>query len=1058
MRSLTVLHHTTIRKAALLLVFSLIIAVFGLGTPAPAQAATIDKCLDIDSGGETWTPDHVYRVYCDVFVMSGVTLTIEAGTVVKFVNRVDDLHVIGTLDVQGTASNRVVFTSIKDDTYGGDTNEDGSATSPAPGDWGSINLRNSANTLDYALIQYGGGGDNYGNAYGGVYLLDSSPTVEHNIIRYNDIYGIYVDNGSPTINANTIQDSTQYGLYVNTGSPTINSNTIENSGQYGLVVTTGSPTVSSNTFTDSSTRHLYHGATADPTYTGNTFTGTGGGAIDVFGDSISSDVTWKNVQGLNWPYLLRSYLTISSGGTLRLPAGIVVKFDSSGDNLIVEGTLDVQGTASNRVVFTSYKDDSYGGDTNGDGAATSPAPGDWGSLQFKNSANTLDYALIQYGGSHNGGVYIYGSSPTVEHNLIRNNNYGLYVHWGSPTIKDNSFTDSKTRHLKHGVNAEPTYTGNTFSGTGGGVIDVKGGGISSDITWENIQGLNWPYLLDWYLTIISGGTLRLPAGTIIKFDDKYDLIVEGILDVQGTDSNRVVFTSYKDDSFGGDTNGDGAATAPAPGDWGSIKFDNSANTLDYALIQYGGGGDFNGGVYIVGSSLIVEHNLIRYNDNYGIYVSYGSPTIKDNKIEDSNGYGLYIYWGSPTIEGNTIKNSSSYGLSVNNSSPTVSNNTFTDSGTRHLSHGEYADPSYTGNTFSGTGGGANDVTGDYINNDITWVNVQGLDWPYLVSSDLSIFTGGTLRLPAGTVVKFKNSSNGLYVRGTLDVQGTADNRVVFTSYKDDSYGGDTNGDGTATSPAPGDWGNITFSHSANTLDYTLIQYGGAGNLKGGIRIYEASPTIEHNLIRYNNHGIHITSGTPTIRQNDITGNTDYGVFNYSTTTIDAANNWWGHASGPSGVGPGSGDAVGEHVNYTPWLEAPANPSSNTNPPSSITDLKASAGSEPGTVNLSWSAPGDDGGVGTASAYIVRYANSIINSETAWGSAMDVSGEPTPSESGSAENMIVSGLNPGATYYFALRSQDEVPNLSGISNSPSASPNGGDPGTASTLTYLPFVLR
>ena len=81
MRSHTVPHHTTIRKAAFLLVFSLIIAMFCLGAPAPAQAVTINKCLDIDSD-ETWISDNVYRVYCDVFVPSGVTLTIQAGTVV----------------------------------------------------------------------------------------------------------------------------------------------------------------------------------------------------------------------------------------------------------------------------------------------------------------------------------------------------------------------------------------------------------------------------------------------------------------------------------------------------------------------------------------------------------------------------------------------------------------------------------------------------------------------------------------------------------------------------------------------------------------------------------------------------------------------------------------------------------------------------------------------------------------------------------------------------------------------------------------------------------------
>jgi hypothetical protein len=142
MKSLTAPTHPTIRKAAplvaLLLAYSLLIAVFCLGTPTPAQTATFDKCGAIESN-ETWTSDNVYRVNCDVVVMSGITLTIQAGTVVNFDYWTNDLYVIGTLEVEGTASNRVVFTSIKDDTYGGDTNGDDDATSPAPGDWDSIN-------------------------------------------------------------------------------------------------------------------------------------------------------------------------------------------------------------------------------------------------------------------------------------------------------------------------------------------------------------------------------------------------------------------------------------------------------------------------------------------------------------------------------------------------------------------------------------------------------------------------------------------------------------------------------------------------------------------------------------------------------------------------------------------------------------------------------------------------------------------------------------------------------------------------------------------------------
>jgi hypothetical protein len=38
--------------------------------------------------------------------------------------------------------------------------------------------------------------------------------------------------------------------------------------------------------------------------------------------------------------------------------------------------------------------------------------------------------------------------------------------------------------------------------------------------------------------------------------------------------------------------------------------------------------------------------------------------------------------------------------------------------------------------------------------------------------------------------------------------------------------------------------------------------------------------------------------------------------------VNAEHNWWGHPSGPGGVGPGTGDEVSADVSYTPWLTSP----------------------------------------------------------------------------------------------------------------------------------------
>jgi hypothetical protein len=108
------------------------------------------------------------------------------------------------------------------------------------------------------------------------------------------------------------------------------------------------------------------------------------------------------------------------------------------------------------------------------------------------------------------------------------------------------------------------------------------------------------------------------------------------------------------------------------------------------------------------------------------------------------------------------------------------------------------------------------------------------------------------------------------------------------------------------------------------------------------------------------------------------------------------------------------------------------------PPAAIANLAAATGPSAGSVNLAWTAPGDDGTTGTATSYLVRYSTSAISNETTWNAATPVtSGIPTPAAATTAQSMTVTGLTPGNTYYFAVRAQDEVPNLGGLSNSPSA---------------------
>lgn len=85
-----------------------------------------------------------------------------------------------------------------------------------------------------------------------------------------------------------------------------------------------------------------------------------------------------------------------------------------------------------------------------------------------------------------------------------------------------------------------------------------------------------------------------------------------------------------------------------------------------------------------------------------------------------------------------------------------------------------------------------------------------------------------------------------------------------------------------------------------------------------------------------------------------------------------------------------------------------------------------------SIRLIWAAPGDDSITGTATQYDIRYSTSTITS-LSWASATQATGEPAPHAPGTSETFTVTGLNTNTVYYFAIRTGDEVPNWSGLSN-------------------------
>ena len=104
---------------------------------------------------------------------------------------------------------------------------------------------------------------------------------------------------------------------------------------------------------------------------------------------------------------------------------------------------------------------------------------------------------------------------------------------------------------------------------------------------------------------------------------------------------------------------------------------------------------------------------------------------------------------------------------------------------------------------------------------------------------------------------------------------------------------------------------------------------------------------------------------------------------------------------------------------------------DTAAPADTVDLAAAAlGLD--AVKLAWTAPGDDGTVGTVTTYDIRVSTSPITLYTFAGNTSVGSG-PTPVAAGLAQSLVVNGLLERTKYYFALRAGDEAGNYSGLSN-------------------------
>ncbi|MDO8521232.1 MAG: PxKF domain-containing protein [bacterium] len=500
------------------------------------------------------------------------------------------------------------------------------------------------------------------------------------------------------------------------------------------------------------------------------------------------------------------------------------------------------------------------------------------------------------------------------------------------------------------------------------------GVIEGDVVWTKEES---PYVVS-SVTIPTGSSLTILPGVVVKVeDDRSPFTVYGTLNIGLPDSPSgtlfAAITSIHDDSIGGDTNGDGSATTPHPGIWRNVTAEyGGIVSITRTAVRYGGalaGYDhicraYCGYTYFTESQLVNHGGTLTVNSSsfdHTLYAhieqSSGSTTVADT---DLVGAPLALLAGGGSLS--LLRNhffSNTRGFNMYRTTLALASNIFIETPTNDFdTNAAYSSDGM--NRAAGETGTMLRVSGTLDGRSLT-LPEDGFTY---VLAGINIMPSGALTILPGAIVKMHLGTS-VIVSGSLTLGDSASPLwTLVTSLADDSVGGDTNGDGAATTPAQGDWSTITAKDGGTvSLTKTALRYGGreyiygsfcralCGHLAVSSQLFNQGGmlTVLDGRLSFAPSHIDTYGGTTTIAHTDLIG-TRYGALNIIAgalamegssvhdlalgtaginasggTTVGAIGNWWGSATGPTHVlnASGTGAIIDGEVSYTPWLtEAP----------------------------------------------------------------------------------------------------------------------------------------
>jgi len=432
--------------------------------------------------------DNMGKSYELLEIAKGVTLTIEAGVIVKFYN--PGLKVLGSIKAEGTEERPIIFTNYNDDKYGGDIfegkddsqfcqqNPDDKSKCPQAGDWSGIWFTNSSvnSALDSVIVRYAGSRARpfrAGSIYSGVAVgaaikvEDASITLNNSIIEHNLFKGLWLINSLNTIVENsTFQNHIKYdylsqnnfdwnkniAIYLDASTPQIRNSIFQNNLTGIYIANNSQPIIENNNFSNNSFPIFIQNSY--PQFSGNQMSDNRWNGI-AFGQlKLNQDYVLKSdVVFINYEKYPSNSINVPIGYTLTIEPGTIIKSVYNTSGLKIEGTLIAEGTIEKPIVFTSLCDDEYGGDTdNGycEMIDKKLEAGSWGQIIFTSTSlnSSLEHIIVRYGGTKweqcnnhrpNYVLDINGSDLVLNDSLIENNTSGFYMENSNSQISNTIF-------------------------------------------------------------------------------------------------------------------------------------------------------------------------------------------------------------------------------------------------------------------------------------------------------------------------------------------------------------------------------------------------------------------------------------------------------------------------------------------------------------------------------------------------------------------------------------------------------------------------------------------